>query len=94
MVVGLVTRLGTKATTDFCWGDFDVLFILIIQCHIDTNGEVEFRYVNFLQMYILFLFTFTFNQKKGRPSCAYSWSLNLLLAYVRITSYCATAQNE
>lgn len=48
MVVGLVTRLGTKATTDFCWGDFDVLFILIIQCHIDTNGEVEFRYVNFL----------------------------------------------
>lgn len=48
MVVGLVTRLGTKATTDFCWRDFDVLFILIIQCHIDTNGEVEFRYVNFL----------------------------------------------
>lgn len=47
MVVGLVRKLAKKATKDFCWGDFDVLSILIIQCHIDANGEVEFRYVIF-----------------------------------------------
>lgn len=70
MVVGVVIMLGKipqeKTTTDFRCGDFGVLFLLIIHCHIDANGVIGFRFFFFFffvkkDMYIHIIFPFTFN---------------------------------